>query len=108
DVLGGNAFNSALTGERAGKAGKGVRVAAAWFAGNKSEENREFIAAYKAATGSAPDQFAAQAYAGVQLLAEAADEADLTFSDLEADRLALADALAGVSEDTPLGEISFT
>lgn len=108
DILGGNAFNSALTGELAGKGGKGVRVAAAWFAGNPSEENREFVAAYKAATGAEPDQFAAQAYAGVQLLAEAADDADLSFTDLEADRRALADALAGVDEETPLGELSFT
>ena len=108
DVLGGNAFNSALTGELAGDAGKGARVAAAWFADSPSEENREFIAAYEQAYGDQPDQFAAQAYAGVQLLAEAADDADLSFSDLAADRLALADALAGVEEDTPLGEVSFT
>lgn len=108
DILGGNAFNSSVTGELAGADGKGARVAAAWFEGNTFEENQEFIAAYKAATGEDPDQFAAQAYAGVQLLAEAADEADLTFSNLAADRQALADALAGVDEETPLGEISFT
>lgn len=108
DILGGNAFNSRLTGELMGRAGRGIQVAAAWFAGNGSEENREFIAAYRKANGDAPDQFAAQAYAGVQLLAEAADEADLSFSDLAADRLALAEALAGVEAETPLGEISFT
>lgn len=108
DILGGNAFNSRLTGQLMGPAGRGIRVAAAWFARNPSEENREFVTAYRQATGEQPDQFAAQAYAGVQLLAEAADDAELSFSDLPADRLALADALAQVEEDTPLGEFSFT
>lgn len=107
-ILGGNAFNSRLTGELAGAAGKGARSAAAWFEGNPAEENQEFITAYEAAYGEAPDQFAAQAYSGVLLLAEAADDADLSFSDLIADRLALVDALIKVEEDTPLGEISFT
>ena len=32
-----------------------------------------------------PDQFAAQAYTGVQLLAEAADDANLAFDDIAAD-----------------------
>lgn len=107
-ILGGNAFNSRLTGELMGRAGRGVQVAAAWFAGNRSAANRDFIAAYRSANGEPPDQFAAQAYAGVQLLAAAAEAADLTFTDLEADRLALAEALADVSVETPLGPLSFT
>lgn len=107
-ILGGNAFNSRLTGELAGEAGKGARSAAAWFEGNTAAENREFVAAYEEAYGEAPDQFAAQAYSGVMLLAEAAEEADLTYTDRAADRRALADALADVEVETPLGTISFT
>lgn len=107
-VLGGNAFNSQVAAEEAGKAGKGARSASAWFAGNDSEENREFIAAYRKAYGEEPDQFAAQAYTGVKLLAEAADDASLTHDDVAPDREALRNALEQVEEETPLGEFSFT
>lgn len=107
-ILGGNAFNSQLAAQESGKAGKGARSASAWFAGNKSEENREFIAAYREAYGEEPDQFAAQAYTGVKLLAKAARHAGLMYSDVGPDRKALRDALGEVEADTPLGEFSFT
>lgn len=107
-ILGGNAFNSQLAAKEAGKAGKGARSASAWFAGNGSEENREFIAAYRDAWGEEPDQFAAQAYTGVKLLAEAADDAGLMYSDVARDRRSMRDALVKVEEDTPLGGFSFT
>lgn len=107
-ILGGNAFNSQLAAKEAGKAGKGIRVASAWFAGNDSDENREFIGAYREAYGEEPDQFAAQAYTGVRLLAAAAKDADLAFGDIASDREALRDSLEKVEEETPLGELSFT
>ena len=107
-IAGGNAFNSRLASERAGRDGEGAQSASAWFAGNPSEENQEFIAAYRNAYGDEPDQFAAQAYTGVKLLAEAAEDADLGFTDLAADRDALRSALERVEEETPLGEFSFT
>lgn len=107
-ILGGNAFNSRLTGELAGAAGKGARSATAWFEGNPSEANRDFVAAYQEAYGESPDQFAAQAYTGVLLLAEAAATAELGHIDLAADRLALIEALREVEIDSPLGEIAFT
>jgi branched-chain amino acid transport system substrate-binding protein len=88
--------------------GKGAQSAAAWYAGNDSEENREFIEAYQQAYGEEPDQFAAQAYTGVELLAEAADDADLSFENLEADRNLMVASLEQVQEDTPLGEFAFT
>jgi branched-chain amino acid transport system substrate-binding protein len=108
DVLGGNAFNSALAAENAGAAGRGARSAAAWFAGNDSMVNASFIGAYRERYDAEPDQFAAQAYTGVRLLAAAAEDADLTFDDLAADREALAEALADVELETPLGAFSFT
>ncbi len=107
-ILGGNAFNSITAAENAGAAGKGTQSAAAWFAGNDSEENVEFIEAYRNKYGEEPDQFAAQAYTGVQLLAEAADDADLSFDDLAKDREAIRETLAGVEEETPLGAFKFT
>ena len=75
-ILGGNAFNSATSSKIAGADGKGAQSAAAWYAGNESEENQEFIQDYRTAYGEDPDQFAAQAYTGVQLLAEALDDVD--------------------------------
>lgn len=107
-IAGGNAFNSQLAARNAGPDGKGAQSASAWFAGNDSEVNREFIAAYDDAYGTAPDQFAAQAYTGVKLLAEAAEDADLGFEDPVADRNALRNSLEGVEEETPLGNFSFT
>jgi branched-chain amino acid transport system substrate-binding protein len=107
-ILGGNAFNSTLAASTAGADGKGVQVAAAWYAGNDSEENREFIYDYRARYGSEPDQFAAQAYTGVLLLAEAAEDADLNFDNLAASREAMVPALENVDEETPLGDFTFT
>jgi branched-chain amino acid transport system substrate-binding protein len=108
DILGGNAFNIATASENAGADGEGAQSAAAWFAGNESEVNQEFVEAYREEYGAEPDQFAAQAYTGVKLLAAAAEDADLSFEDVAADREALAESLAGVEEETPLGDFSFT
>ena len=92
----------------AGAAGTGAQSAAAWFAGNDSEENQEFIAAYRDAYNEQPDQFAAQAYTGVLLLAEAIEEADLTFKDISKDREAIKTTLPEVEKETPLGDFKFT
>lgn len=107
-ILGGNAFNSVTAAGELGPSGKGAQSASAWFSGNDSDENREFIAAYSKKYGEEPDQFAAQSYTGVKLLAEAASTADLTFSDLAADRQAIKDSLEGVEMETPLGAFGFT
>jgi branched-chain amino acid transport system substrate-binding protein len=107
-ILGGNAFNSTLAASTAGADGKGVQVAAAWYAGNDSEENREFIEDYRSKYGTEPDQFAAQAYTGVLLLAEAAEDADLNFDNLVSSREAMVPALENVDEETPLGDFTFT
>ncbi len=107
-ILGGNAFNSRSAAEALGLTGKGAQSAAAWYAGNDSEENRDFIEQYQQAYGQEPDQFAAQAYTGVELLAEAADDADLTFNSIQTDRDLMVAALEKVQADTPLGEFAFT
>ncbi len=107
-ILGGNAFNSPTAAATAGSSGKGARSAAAWYLGNPSAVNRAFVAAYKKRYGTTPDQFAALAYTGVQLLAGAARSAPLQFSNTADDRLAIMRALAGVRMNTPLGSFHFT
>ena len=82
--------------------------AAAWFAGNDSRENQRFIEDYSSRYDEDPDQFAAQSYTGVKLLAAAAGSADLGFEDLAADREAIKDSLEGVQMETPLGDFRFT
>jgi branched-chain amino acid transport system substrate-binding protein len=107
-ILGGNAFNSATAAASAGRQGEGAQSAAAWYEGNEDGANVAFIDAYRKRYGEDPDQFAAQAYTGVQLLAEAARNSDLNFEDITSDRVQLADALAKVQMQTPLGEFAFT
>lgn len=107
-ILGGNAFNSPTAATAAGSSGKGARSGAAWYLGNPSAVNRTFVADYEKRYGTNPDQFAALAYTGVQLLAEAARSAPLQFSSTADDRLAFNNALAGVRMNTPLGQFHFT
>ncbi len=108
EILGGNAFNSALASKRAGGDGKGAQSAAAWVAGNDSMVNASFMGAYRERYDAEPDQFAAQAYTGLKLLAAAAEDADLGFDDVDADRAAIAEALEGTELESPLGRFSFT
>ncbi|HEX4220220.1 MAG TPA: ABC transporter substrate-binding protein [Acidimicrobiales bacterium] len=107
-ILGGNAFNSPTAATAAGSAGIGARSGAAWYVGNSSAVNRAFVSDYKRRYGTNPDQFAALAYTGVQLLARAARSAPLKFSSTAADRSALGGALARVRMNTPLGSFQFT
>jgi branched-chain amino acid transport system substrate-binding protein len=107
-ILGGNAFNSPAVAAAAGSAATGARSGAAWYLGNPSAVNRAFVSAYQKRYGTTPDQFAALAYTGVQLLARAARSAPLKFSSTSDDRLALENALAGVRMNTPLGPFHFT
>lgn len=102
-IIGGNGFNSPAIIKNAGKDAEGVVVGAAWNSASQSPENQAFLSAYQAAYGSAPDQFATQAYSGVKLLAEAIKRAG------SPDRQAIRDALLGIRDfPTPLGSFSFT
>lgn len=102
-IIGGNGFNSPAIIKNAGKDAEGVVVGAAWNSSSQIPENQAFLSAYQAAYGSAPDQFATQAYTGVKLLAEAIKRAG------SSDRQAIRDALLGIKDFlTPLGSFSFT
>ncbi|MGV8911982.1 MAG: ABC transporter substrate-binding protein [Rhodoglobus sp.] len=70
-IIGGNGFNSPALIAGAGDAAEGVIVGAAWNSASDNEQNVKFIEDFTAAYSSAPDQFAAQAYAGMQIIDEA-------------------------------------
>jgi branched-chain amino acid transport system substrate-binding protein len=106
--LGGNGFNTAAVSKQAGAAGKGAQSASAWYIGNTFPSNAAFVSAYKARFGADPDQFAAQAYTGVLILADAAKRAGLTFTDLAGDRSKIRAAMETTNIQTPLGPFSFT
>ncbi len=106
--LGGNGFNTATVSAQAGAAGKGARSASAWYIGNTFPSNSDFVAAYKKAYSKDPDQFGAQGYTGIKILADAAKRANLTFTDLAGDRTKLRAAMETVNIQSPLGPFQFT
>ncbi|MEN5073672.1 ABC transporter substrate-binding protein [Isoptericola cucumis] len=68
-IVGGNGFNNPQLMADAGDAAEGVVVGAAWNStATDNEQNTRFLEAYEEVTGAAPDQFAAQAYAGLQAI----------------------------------------
>lgn len=109
-LLGSNTMNSAATTRAAGAAGKGTRSGAAWYPGNDFPANADFVAAYRQAYREAPDQFAAQAFVGVQILVRAMSSAKLGVSTeaIAAQRAALQEALGDVALTTALGPFRFT
>ena len=106
--LGGNGFNTATVSAQAGQNGMGARSASAWYLGNTFPSNAEFVAAYRTKYSKDPDQFAAQGYAAINILADSAKRANLGFSDLAADRDKLRTAMETVNIQTPLGPFQFT
>ncbi len=112
--LGGNGLNTYQVSQQAGQQGKGAQSGSAYFVGADTPTNKTFVDAYKAkfkdSSGQPqpPDQIAAQAYTAVIIYAEAAKNANLTFSDMAKDRDSLRAALEKVNIDTPLGQFSFT
>jgi len=69
-ILGGNGFNSPAFIKNAGAAAEGVMVGTSWNSLSQSPANQKFLAAMQK-VGVNPDQFSAQAYTGVLILAEA-------------------------------------
>ena len=106
--LGGNGFNTATVSAQAAGAGKGARSASAWYLGNTFASNKDFVDAYKAEYSKDPDQFSAQGYTAIKILADAAKRANLTFSDVAGDRDKLRTAIESVNIQTPLGPFQFT
>ncbi|MFL5263976.1 MAG: ABC transporter substrate-binding protein [Anaeromyxobacteraceae bacterium] len=101
-IMGGNGFNSPAFIKNAGPAAEGVLVGTSWNAASQDPVNLAFIQAMKD-RGAAPDQFSAQAYTGVLVLAEAIRQAG--------NRTGRDDIKAGLAKvkdlETPLGRFSF-
>lgn len=100
--VGGNGFNSPQVIEIAGDAADGLIVATPWFTGNEAEKAQEFVQKYTEKYGMEPDQFAAQAYDGLYIMADALKRAGQDDRDALRDALAETEGFEGV-----LGTISF-
>ena len=68
-LMGGNGLNSPTIYNDAGPGAAGTAVGAAWYIGANYTGNHAFVARYRKRFGGDPDQFAAQAYAGAQVIA---------------------------------------
>jgi branched-chain amino acid transport system substrate-binding protein len=100
--VGGNSFNTPGLVKQAGRAAQGAISGSAWIATEDTPGNRAFVAAYRARFGTAPDQFAAQSYTGVKLLARALAIVGTT------NRIAVRNALGALRDvDTVLGRFGF-
>lgn len=102
-VVGGNGFNSPELYDLAGDAVEGAVVGSPWFPGRDAPHVRQFVAEYEARYGRSPDQFAAQAFDGLLLFAEAA-----RVGNAASNRQAFRDALASIKNfDGVTGVFSF-
>ena len=104
--IGGNGLNSPKLFEIAKGAGDGTIMGSPWSAENMTPANKAFMAAYKAKFGTEPDQFAAQAYDALYIVAAALKNVKLTGA-LPADRIALRDALPAVKIAGATGNFAF-
>ncbi|MBM3934129.1 MAG: ABC transporter substrate-binding protein [SAR202 cluster bacterium] len=100
--IGGNGFNSPSVLSAAGEAADGLMVGAAWNVEAPSDLSRKFVEAYRTRYGQDPDQFAAQAYAGLYILGKA-----ISRIGPEEGRSELRETLQGVSLETVLGDFRF-
>ena len=100
--IGGNGSNSPKLGEIAGKAADGLLVGSPWFVGKPTPVNVTFVADFKKKYGREPDQFAAQAYDALKIMAAAVDRAGA------ADPAKIHDALMQTKFDGVMGPFSFT
>jgi branched-chain amino acid transport system substrate-binding protein len=104
--IGGNGMNSPRVFELAKDHSDNLWVGSPWSVENSAVENKRFIAAYQKAYGSLPDQFAAQAYDAMYILAQALKKTKLT-GKLEADRKSLRDALPAAQWSGATGPFKF-
>ncbi len=100
--IGGNGSNSPKLGEIAGKAADGLIVGSPWFVGKTTPQNEAFVAAFRKAYERDPDQFAAQAYDAMKIMAAAIDRAGA------ADPAKVRDALTQTEFDGVMGPFRFT
>jgi branched-chain amino acid transport system substrate-binding protein len=100
--IGGNSLNTSRLWEMAGDASNGSICGSAWIHSANTPGNAQFVAVYTSIYGSKPDQFAAQAYTSLYIMADALRRTDPLTSTMLRDELAKTDSL-----DTVLGRFSF-
>ena len=104
--IGGNGFNSAKLFDIAKQAADNTVMGGPWAAESDSPKNKAFVAAYSKKYGAEPDQFAAQAYDAMYIVAEALKSVKVS-GDLGKDRQALRDALPSVKIEGATGAFAF-
>lgn len=101
-LVGGNGFNAPEVIAEAGSAAEGLMVAASWNPEIDQTHSLAFVDEYTERFGEEPDAFAAQSYAGVQIVSAAIAETGAH------SRHDIQEGLGRISElDTVLGTISF-
>ncbi len=101
-VIGGNGLNSPKVGEIAGEGANGTIVGSPWFIGKTDPANQAFVAAFKARYNENPDQFAAQAYDTLKIVAQAIGAAG------DPDPEKITAALAKTSTTGVMGHFAFS
>jgi branched-chain amino acid transport system substrate-binding protein len=81
-------------------------VGSPWALGSQTKENQHFVVAYTQKYKAAPDQFGAQAYDAMNIVAKALVKIKLS-GNLESDRKALRDALPTVTHVGATGAFQF-
>jgi branched-chain amino acid transport system substrate-binding protein len=104
--VGGNGFNSAKLFEIARSAADNTVMGGPWAAESDTPQNKAFVAAYTRKYGAEPDQFAAQGYDALHIVAAALKTIKLS-GNLERDRQALRDALPLVKFSGATGPFAF-
>ncbi len=110
-LAGGNTLNSSTTASLLGTAGHGALSGAAWTRHADFPANAAFLQAYQDAYGQLPDEFAAQAFTAVEILAAALRKASPGWTAdtvLAARRAGVQSALSATALMTPLGPFRFT
>jgi branched-chain amino acid transport system substrate-binding protein len=104
--IGGNGLNSPKLFEIAKDAGENTIMGSPWSPENLTPANKAFISAFKARFKTDPDQFAAQAYDAVYVVAAALKNVKLS-GKLADDRIALRNALPAVKIEGATGKFAF-
>ncbi len=105
-VIGGNGMNSVKIFDLAKEKSDNLWVGSPWALGSQTKENQHFVVAYTQKYKAAPDQFGAQAFDAMHIVATALGRIKLS-GNLEADRKALRDALPGVTHIGATGAFKF-
>ena len=105
-IIGGNGMNSVKVFELAKDRSDNLWVGSPWALDNQTTQNQHFVVAYTQKFKGAPDQFSAQAFDAMHIVAAALAKVKLS-GKLDTDRQALRDALPGVSYTGATGAFKF-